>query len=64
MWRRRAQAEAANEALAILADYASDTLDVLRDIRDELREVNANTTPAEAVEGPRPGSFEGVRPPR
>jgi hypothetical protein len=50
MWGRRraqAEAEAANEVLAELTDYASDALDVLRDIRDELREINANTTPAQ-----------------
>jgi len=64
MRRSRAEAEAADAALATLTDYLSDALDVLRDIRDELREVNANTAPAEAVEGPRPGPFEGVMPPR
>jgi molecular chaperone GrpE (heat shock protein) len=47
--RRRAKDDAADQALAALADYASDMLDVLRDLRDELRQINANTTPEVSV---------------
>jgi hypothetical protein len=53
MRRRAAQLDAQNEALAKLADYASDTLDVLTDVRDQLAEINANTAPREGVETSR-----------
>jgi ABC-type transporter Mla subunit MlaD len=41
----RARLDAIDEALAELTDYASDALDVLRDIRDQGSEVAANTAP-------------------
>lgn len=50
MWGRTgARLDAIERSLAGQEDYLSDLLDVLRDVRDQLADINANTTPEAAV---------------